>query len=854
MQQRHLFAATALACVLSAGLTVSTAVQAQDADASATAETPVMTMDGDGAGDGTTARDNPAAASSGPQLDEIVVTAEKRAESLQDVPVSIVALGEQQLEYRGIDELKDFAANIPNLFVNNFTGSADTIRLFIRGLGQNSVEPTQDPSVALYIDGVYVGSAFGSGFELVDLARVEVLRGPQGTLYGRNATGGAINMITSRPPTGEWDFKQSFTIGNFGRYKSKTSLIFPLGDDIGVKVSGLRSYRDGLVENNGPGDDFGVEDRVAGRIDLRWDISDTFSFDLSADGTALRDSAPYEQGLSGPASSGSHSGPLTDPISLTLIPGANIPVAQPVGNFTFSSPVTTDRQDETTSARPYRNGENEVYGVSMVMTWEPSDSLTVKSVTGFRKVNRDNFGDFAPYAEGTIAVGIPAPVLDSFGLVPVTTDPGPIADQADITEIEQWSEEIQFLGEGALFGSPMRYTTGIYLYQDEIFQDATNSTTIEGPRSPDQTYAKNQALAIFAQGTVSPQAFEERLHITLGGRFSFDWREADRINENAFSFAEEGGFTPADCTRFLFFPNFINNLTPCVPNGEVATIHYEKDFANFNPSGTIEYDLTDSTNVYAKVVTGYKTGGTATRSANPENFQAGFEEENVISYELGMKGRFFDGRVELNSALFYLEIDGFQTSVQTGTTPGDRDFIGVDGTKIAGFEMDFTMAVTEALVTRINYGMLYTDHGEESVTIKDDAGNDKTYMLTKRLAYAPRHSGSISLDYYTNIGSNLDFAGYLGFNFQTDMVTSVNQDDTATMAFRGLVDANLSLMTSDALGMGGAWTLSVFGKNLLDKEYLVTKLAAFKFAGVDEQGVFGEPRTFGLSLTFQWGS
>ena len=132
-------------------------------------------------------------------LEEVIVTAQKREQTLQDVPISVAAFDTSKLQKMGIDELEDIGAKVPNLFINNFNNDSSTVRLFIRGIGQNDVQLTQDPSVALYIDGVYVGTSVGSGMETVDLQRIEVLRGPQGSLYGRNATGGAVNLISQRP-------------------------------------------------------------------------------------------------------------------------------------------------------------------------------------------------------------------------------------------------------------------------------------------------------------------------------------------------------------------------------------------------------------------------------------------------------------------------------------------------------------------------------------------------------------------------------------------------------------------------------------------------------------------------------
>jgi len=792
---------------------------------------------------------------SGPRVDEIFVTAEKREESLQDVPVSIVALPKEQLEFRGIDELKDFANNIPNVSVNQFTGSADTIRLFIRGLGQNSVEPTQDPSVALYIDGVYIGSSFGTGFELVDLERVEVLRGPQGTLYGRNATGGAINMITARPATGEWDFRQSFTVGNFDAFKSKTAINIPVGPDAGIKLSFLRSTRDGFVKNLGEGPDFGLENRLGARFDFTWDASNDFTVDIAADYSTIKDSAPYEQGRGGPASSGSFSGPLFDPIGLNLGP-IFLPLVQPQGNYTFADPVRQERNDEGTAVRGNIAGDNVVAGSALTLTWDAGENMTIKSITGYRYVDRSNFGDFAPYASGQIAINLPGPVgtvLNNLGLSIPVPGSNPIADQADITKIKQFSQELQLLGDTELWGQPFRYVAGVYYYQDTVFQDATDSTTLEGPRQLDQTNARNKAAAIFAQVTYTPGWFEDRLHITLGGRGSWDDRYAKRVNENSFAFAGVGGYTAQNCTTFSLLAQFIATNTPCIPTGVIAPSFYENTFYNFNPSGTIEFDIDDVTNIYAKVVTGYKTGGTATRSANPDNFADGFEEENLISYELGLKGQFMDQRLQVNSAVFYMAIDGFQTSIQTGPTPGDRDFIGLDDTKIAGFETDIVFAITEWLFFRGSYGFLYTKLGEESVTIRTDTGEVVTFGLIEPLAYAPRHSFSLTFDAFMPINDWLDMAAYVAYNFKSSTDGSINEDDNATVEGSGVVDLNVSFMSHRIWGGGDQQIkASFFVKNLFDLEYEVTGLSAFSFAGIDESGVYGPPRTFGLTLIYDF--
>ena len=177
------------------------------------------------------------AQSTGMALEEVIVSAQKREESLQDVPISVATLGQEQLKIRAIDTLADIGADIPNVTINSFNTSPSTVRLFVRGIGQNDSQITQDPSVALYLDGVYIGTSFGAGFDGVDMERIEVLRGPQGTLYGRNATGGAVNIITRRADTGAFEFGQDLTVGNDGMFKAKTILNTPVTDRAAFKLS-----------------------------------------------------------------------------------------------------------------------------------------------------------------------------------------------------------------------------------------------------------------------------------------------------------------------------------------------------------------------------------------------------------------------------------------------------------------------------------------------------------------------------------------------------------------------------------------------------------------------------------------
>lgn len=716
-------------------------------------------------------------------LEEVIVTAQKRAESIQDVPISITAFSSEKLEVMGIADIEDIGANVPNLVLNTFNNDANTVRLFIRGIGQNDVQLTQDPSVALYIDGVYVGTSIGSGIEAVDLERIEVLRGPQGTLYGRNSTGGAVSLVSRRPNIESIEFKQQLTAGNFDALQSKTTVNVPLsaltgGDDIAAaKFTYLYSERDGFVENLGAGPDWGLEDRNAYRIDVRVEPSDTFSIDYAYDFSDIKDTSRFEQIRDGDTSS-------------FLIDA-------------FSEPATADRLDKALPIRDIGESDLEVSGHNLTLTWDVNDDLTIKSITGYREVDSQVFHDGSP----TVAA--------AFGGLSIT-----LSDRK--TEFEQFSQEIQFVG--AALDERLEYVTGLYYYDDDSLQDSEGEAVF--PRLEDFTTSANTSIAIFTQITYTPDILDDNLHLTVGARYAEDDRKAFRINENAATFAELGGDT-------------------------VVGAFYDESFENFNPSITFAYDINPDMNLYAKWVTGYKSGGTSQRSANPENFAEGFDQEDVDSYEIGLKGSLFESRVTFSAAIFSIDIDGYQTSVQTGATPGDRDFSPIDGVSVDGLELDITALIIENLELSFGYGYLDTDMGVETVDVLDGNGVLQTVGIAQPVAYAPDNSVTAALDYSLPVGF-ADLNMHLGFSYQDGTVTSTNSADNLNTDDRGLIDANISLSNIEV--GSGKLNVSLWGKNLADEEYLIVATAALANSGfsIFDWSTFGDPRTYGLTLTYEY--
>src|SRR5690554_4852863 len=227
------------------------------------------------------------------QIEEVVVTAQKRSENLQETPIAISALTSNDMEKRGILDYDDIVKSMPTLSQTPYP-SSDLLILYMRGQGvSDPMQVTSDGSVGLYIDGLYISRPQGALFDLAGLERVEVLRGPQGTLYGRNTTGGAANLITAKQ-TGDFGFKQTLSFGSRDYFRSLTTVDLPAVGDLAAKLTVMKRNQDGYVKNAG-GADYGLNDQLGGRLALRWDAAENFTVDYSMETGTLESSPIYYQ-------------------------------------------------------------------------------------------------------------------------------------------------------------------------------------------------------------------------------------------------------------------------------------------------------------------------------------------------------------------------------------------------------------------------------------------------------------------------------------------------------------------------------------------------------------------------------
>ena len=691
----------------------------------------------------------------GSAIEEIVVTAQKREESLQDTPISIAAFSARDLENKGISGLTDLRAQVPNLQLTPFPNNAATTQIFMRGVGLADDQITQDGGVAVYMDGVYVARSQGLAMEVADLERIEVLRGPQGTLYGRNATGGAINFITRKPDLGDFGFKGQVTIGNYDNRRFKAAVNVPLGETIAARLSYVNQKQHGFIRNPGTGiDRWGDKDREAMRADVLWQPSDRFSLRYSYDRTEIGDT-PYYVALS----------PL-HPLVLDR-PEAGSPLVRDV----LPNDITSQ-------------------GHSLTAEYEVSDALTVRSITGYRKL--DNFQN-QDYLTGALG-------------------PNPLQKNSSRAKQDQWSEEVQLIGD-ALDGG-LQYVAGFYYFKESgsNFSNSYSPPTLT--RSFTTATIDNRSYALFGQATYTPQWLDNRLHLTVGLRQSWDKREATLSRQTQ------------------------------VNGGPITTIpglgDGNRTFKDFSPSFVVAFDASPDVNIYAKAVKGYKSGGFNVRASSITRFDEGFGPETLWSYEAGIKSQWLDNRLRFNAAAFISKYSDIQVNVQSDPTNIRlTDVLNAGKATVKGVEVDLTLAPVRNLRLSVNYGYLLARYDE----ILDATGTNiaDNYRFTN----APKHTIALDLTYDLSRLPIGQLSANVNYTAQSDKFTnSTISSGKYIIGDYGLLNARLTL--GDIPGVKGV-RASLWGRNLTDKNYYIMQF------NVGRPGaLFGEPRTYGIDLNVEF--
>jgi len=738
---------------------------------------------------------------------DIVVIARKRAERLVDVPIAITAVSGDDLAKMQAVDLSGVQGSMPNVNLVQGRGSTSNANIFIRGVGQPDALQTFDPAVGVYVDGVYISRIQGALFNLYDVDHVEVLRGPQGTLYGKNTIGGAVNIVSKKPDLDTFHAAGSFTYGSYNQIVANGYLSVPLiADKVALSVAGAEDKRDGIVTDPVTGRKYNDRNGQAFRAILRAKPTDRLELILSGD---------YERQRTRPTL-GYATAPL---IGTDFATGAHVLVpAYPYGPYDYKA---------STSLAPGQGQKLDHWGVSLTANYALNDMLSLTSITAYRHLVPDYYLDFdaTRYEVADAFVGF---------------------------RQHQFSQELQL----KLNANRLKGVFGLYYldervrshqesYDDALFSLAGFPISFTRLIDDDQ---RTKSYAAFGQLTYD---FTDRFSITAGLRYTYEKKRYDRFTTTVSNLPLLNGVDFA-------FPGDLP-----APYGGDDTV----GFHAWTPSVTLSYKPSRDTLLYASASRGFKSGGFNGRVnsvADVTQIVDGvptivpyFKPETVWTYEVGAKAEFLDGRVRLSADAFYSDYRNFQARVGGGSigtaANGSFPVLNAGKLRIAGFEAELAVKPVEAWSLRATFGYLDAkylrfDDGRRLPPVGSDAFscNPTGHHIACQPAFAPPITFSVASDYAIPLGA----AGTLTLGADARFVDKqwLSVDNRPGLMEPGywLVNAYVQY---DA--PGGKWYVRGGVKNLTKAVYL-TDAQEFSSVGNIQTAYYGDPRTWSGTVGFRF--
>lgn len=734
-------------------------------------------------------------------LEEVIVTARKREESLMETPVSITAFSGDDLAARQIGTADQLAEATPNLvFMRNsvFSGSNATAVVFLRGIGQSDFVPTIEPGVGVYIDGVYVSQSFGSVLEMVDVENVQVLRGPQGTLFGRNTIGGAI-LINTRKPDEEFSGDAEVTFGAYDRADFKGRVNLPVSENVFTRAAVVYSTRDGFVERpalGGDDENTGDDNTLGISAGVRWLATPELEISLGFDYTRDREKPAASAIVSNvilPAS------PLTgNPAfhNAFVAPGL-LPTLGP-NAFYASNYVPPDRHTDL-SDFPGQHSDLDVWGMNLTLSWD-FNNFNIKSITSYRDLEASirNDWDHSPL---TIAHG-------------------------DLETIDgaQWSQEIQLTGSA--FSERMTWLLGYYHFEDDT--DDFARVSFPALTIASGALVDSRSDAVFGQFTFD---LSEKWSLTAGGRYTDESKSFtvdDRIQFIVSSFP----LPPLPGLPVLPPPGF-----KLIPNGETSL-----DVSEFDPYVNLSFQWTDDFMVYASYSEGFKSGGFEIRNQNPAPAPPGFDPEFATVYEVGAKLSAFDQRLRLTTAGFFTDYEDLQILISTGGIVPAPLTTNAGNADIYGFEIEVQALPVPEL--SINAGVGYLD--AEYTDLDPRAIANNTFLDTP-LPFVSEWQTNLSAAYTLAVPAlSGSLTGRIDWSYRSDYATFAEESPDLVQDGHSLLNASLTYVHNSE-----KWELAVLGTNITDEFYILGGNAHIGNSGYTNSNI-GRPGEWAVRLKYRF--
>jgi len=744
-------------------------------------------------------------------IQDIIVTATKRETNLQKTPIAIAVVNAQAIQDRHVQSLIDLAdGGVPSLRVATFEARQSALTIGIRGIVPFDANQTaRDQGVGVYVDGVYLGRQQGLNAALFDIQRIEVLRGPQGTLFGRNTEGGALSIVT-KEPGGPFGGRIYGSVGNYGSYTGEAHINAPLTEQLAVKVDGLIQHQDATITNPLPGQ-FGWNyyNRVGGRVSAKWTPVDGFSAVVAFDRAKDENTPFYSQLLN------------YNPAGLRVATLAQIAAngnRLPAGTIAPLSPLVvvsgSNRMTAADIGVPQQQSIDRTQGASAVLKYKLTPGIELRSITAWREVETDQW-DNSGGAHRTVF--LPNASFSRYSL--------------SFLKQRQFSQEFQLVGSMP----QLDYVLGAYYFneraQEEAATPSTNKWNADGTAytiNDPQTWARQnlarqrasyafaKSYSVFGQATFTPGGFDF-VHLTAGGRYTHDKRDG------------------------LLF----------VVQNKASNFPFTYSKSRFDPMVTLAVEAAQTINLYAKYATGFRAGGANDRS---QTF-APFDAEVVKSYELGAKMELFDRRVRLNLAGYIMDRTGTQIDFDNvDTVPSSptfnlhteetRNAPGVS--KIHGFEAELTTRVADYLTVGGSYAYTYTRVPPTANPFIP--GNPLTNVF---VVFTPRNaaSGYADFDFPATWLEGARLRMHVDANYADSQYSFQNEAVKVDASF--LVNGRVALTDIPLNGTGTKATIGIWARNLLNESHIYRRSNANSLVLGDYVN-FNPPRTAGVEATINF--
>jgi len=728
------------------------------------------------------------------QVEKIMVTAQKRGEDLQEVPLALSVLGNKELERGNLQSFQDLQYSVPNLSMVVTSPFATTVNM--RGVpsSPNGVfNSGTSPGLGIYVDGVVYSRATGFNQDLSNIERVEVLRGPQGTLFGQNTNLGVVS-ITTKKPSEFTEAKVKLDVGNYNLRRVNAYASMPVIEDIlAASITAFNVDRDGYIDNRADGQKLGTENRYGGRAQVRYTPTADLTIDINAE-MSDGDSLPPV-------------GRLTDyALGLGFL-GLAAQGMTPEAHFSDDIRTVSVNSEDNFARR-------ENWGIDSTVSYRFANGFELKSITAKK---------------------------DYDAVIGLDTDNTSVAifSSEEREDNKQFTQELQLISPD---DQDFRYVAGLYYLNNEAEnrqQFGTGSGIYFIPTGLPDGYPQNLNLlpgsAIVLDGTL------ETTSSAVFTNLSYDFSSA--VNgfvgirysavEKAMSFAQQGFATSLPGVYLL---DYID-----IPTTEQR---FDDSFVSW--TGGISGTVSSTVNVYAKVSRGFKEGGysfrpqsTASIGGDPANPVMDFGREQVTSYEAGMKSDLLSRRLRLNMAVFYLDYEDIQTRVIDDN--GVNRVINGPTATSQGLEAEIRYRLTPSLTISANLGYADAKFGDfaNCHAVDDCTGN--------QLPGAATWTNAVALNYLASVADNWELFANADYSYRSEIQSDARNLTTTELDSSNLVNTQLGLVSDD-----GMWELMLWSKNLFDEETLVSRNDKATSDLSFSSELYAMPRTFGLSVTYSF--